>query len=203
LKKEEVSKFIIFESSILDDLNHRQAILMGLLNGMAKKEGYAYLKNATICELLKASESTVKSDLKTLEELKYIKREVIRNDKKEVIQRRIYPMVKFYTEGGVKSYTEGRGEIYTIDKDKYINIIDKEYRDAFARWIQYKKEIKDMYKSELSLKTLATKIMKNVSAKQFDEVVDISISNGWKGLFFDKVKKDLPSNKPPKATLDD
>ena len=203
MKKEEVSKFIIFESSILDDLNHRQAILKGLLNGMAKKEGYAYLKNATICELLKASESTVKSDLKTLEELKYIKREVIRNDKKEVVQRRIYPMVKFYTEGGVKSYTEGRGEFYTIDKDKYINIIDKEYRDSFARWIQYKKEIKDMYKSELSLKTLATKIMKNVSAKQFDEVVDISISNGWKGLFFDKVKKDLPSNKPPKATLDD
>jgi len=203
LKKEEVSKFIIFESSILDDLNHRQAILMGLLNGMAKKEGYAYLKNATICELLKASESTVKSDLKTLEELKYIKREVIRNDKKEVVQRRIYPMVKFYTEGGVKTYTEGRGEFYTIDKDKYINIIDKEYRDAFARWIQYKKEIKDMYKSELSLKTLATKIMNNVSAKQFDEVVDISISNGWKGLFFDKVKKDLPSNKPKIATLDD
>jgi DNA-binding Lrp family transcriptional regulator len=203
LKKEEVSKFIIFESSILDDLNHRQAILMGLLNGMAKKEGYAYLKNATICELLKASESTVKSDLKTLEELKYIKRQVIRNDKKEVVQRRIYPMVKFYTEGGVKTYTEGGGEFYTIDKDKYINIIDKEYRDAFARWIQYKKEIKDMYKSELSLKTLATKIMNNVSAKQFDEVVDISISNGWKGLFFDKVKKDLPSNKPKIATLDD
>jgi len=176
---------------------------MGLLNGMAKKEGYAYLKNATICELLKASESTVKSDLKTLEELKYIKRQVIRNDKKEVVQRRIYPMVKFYTEGGVKTYTEGGGEFYTIDKDKYINIIDKEYRDAFARWIQYKKEIKDMYKSELSLKTLATKIMNNVSAKQFDEVVDISISNGWKGLFFDKVKKDLPSNKPKIATLDD
>lgn len=176
---------------------------MGLLNGMAKKEGYAYLKNATICELLKASESTVKSDLKTLEELKYIKREVIRNDKKEVVQRRIYPMVKFYTEGGGKPHTEGRGKNHTIDIDKYINIINKDYRDSFIRWIQYKEEIKDMYKSDLSLETLITKIMKNSTPKQFDEVVDISISNGWKGLFFDKVKKDLPSNKPPKATLDD
>lgn len=100
---EEPSKFIIFESVLLDELNHRQAILVGLLNGMAKKHGYAYLKNSTICELLKASESSVKSDLKRLEELKIIRRELIRNDKNEVIQRRIYPMSKSYTEVGVKN----------------------------------------------------------------------------------------------------
>jgi len=202
-KKKQISKYIIFQSYILDHLNHRQAILMGLLNAMAKKEDYAYLKNSTICELLKASESTVKSDLKTLEELNYIKREVIRNDKKEVIERRIYPMVRFDTEGRGKTDTEGTGKNHTIDIDKYINIINKEYRDSFAKWLQYKIEINDMYKSELSIKTLTTKIMKNVSAKQFDEVVDISISNGWKGLFFDKVKKEINLNKPPKATLDD
>ena len=51
---EEPSKYIIFESILLDDLNDRQSILVGLLN-VAKKHGYAYLKNVTICELLKAS----------------------------------------------------------------------------------------------------------------------------------------------------
>jgi DNA-binding Lrp family transcriptional regulator len=146
LKKEEVSKFIIFESSILDDLNHRQAILMGLLNGMAKKEGYAYLKNATICELLKASESTVKRDLQLLEQMGYIRREVIRNEKKEVIQRRIYPMVKFDTKGGGNPDTEGMcqtdtkggGQIDTIDNNKDININNNIY-DFENAWSLYGK----------------------------------------------------------------
>jgi DNA-binding Lrp family transcriptional regulator len=126
---EEPSKYIIFESILLDELNHRQAILVGLLNGMAKKHGYAYLKNATICQLLKASESSIKSDLKRLEELKIIRRELIRNDKNEVIQRRIYPMSKNYTEVGVKDnhrvgqdLTIPRGKISPRDSNNNIDI---------------------------------------------------------------------------------
>lgn len=143
-KQEQPSKYIIFQSIILDDLNHRQAILMGLLNGMAKKGGYAYLKNYTICELLKASESTVKRDLQLLEQMGYIRREVIRNDKKEVIQRRIYPMGKFDTEGGgnhdtegmCQTDTEGGGQIDTIDNNKDININNSIY-DFENVWAMY------------------------------------------------------------------
>jgi len=143
-KQEQPSKYIIFQSIILDDLNHRQAILMGLLNGMAKKGGYAYLKNYTICELLKASESTVKRDLQLLEQMGYIRREVIRNEKKEVIQRRIYPMVKYDTEGGGNPDTEGMGQTDTeggcqddtIDSNKDININNSIY-DFENVWAMY------------------------------------------------------------------
>ena len=145
--KEEPSKFIIFESVLLDDLNHRQAILVGLLNGMAKKHGYAYLKNSTICELLKASESSVKADLKLLEELKLIRRELIRNEKNEVIQRRIYPMSKIYTEVGVES-THRVGQNLTLPggkippRDSNNNIdINNNIEDRFEKcWILYQRK---------------------------------------------------------------
>jgi hypothetical protein len=114
----EPSNFILFKSYLLDHLNHRQAILMGLLNGMSNKKGYAYLKNSTICDLLKASESTIKTDLRLLEELKFIRRELIRNDKQEVIERRIYPMDKINTEVGVE-YAHRVGQNLTIGGDEF------------------------------------------------------------------------------------
>lgn len=145
---EEPSKYIIFESILLDELNHRQAILVGLLNGMAKKHGYAYLKNATICELLKASESSIKSDLKRLEELKIIRRELIRNDKNEVIQRRIYPMSKNNTEVGVKDnhrvgqdLTIPGGKIPPRDNNNNIESIFEECWKLYTRRGSKKKSL--------------------------------------------------------------
>jgi DNA-binding Lrp family transcriptional regulator len=143
---EEPSKYIIFHSVLLDQLNHRQAILIGLLNGMAKKQGYAYLKNSTICQLLKASESSIKSDLKRLEELKLIRRELIRNDKNEVIQRRIYPMSKFCTEVGVdftlrvgQDLTIPGGKISPRDSNNNININNNLSNDFEECWNLYQK----------------------------------------------------------------
>jgi hypothetical protein len=121
----EPSNFILFKSYLLDHLNHRQAILMGLLNGMSNKKGYAYLKNSTICDLLKASESTIKGDLRLLEELKFIRRELIRNDKQEVIERRIYPMDKIDTEVGVED-AHRVGQNLTIGGDGFSPI----YKDS-------------------------------------------------------------------------
>lgn len=143
---EEPSKYIIFHSVLLEELNHRQAILIGLLNGMAKKQGYAYLKNSTICKLLKASESSIKSDLKRLEELKLIRRELIRNDKNEVIQRRIYPMSKFCTEVGVDStprvgqdLTIPGGKISPRDSNNNININNNINNDFEECWKLYQR----------------------------------------------------------------
>jgi len=207
---DEPSKYILFDTSILDDLNHRQAIMMGIINGLAKKSGYAYIKNATICKLLKCSESSVKKDLQVLENLGYIRREVNRNEKNVVIERRIYIMVKIYTEVGVKSTpTLGvnsdppGGKISPIDKNKYINIIDKEYLNPFLEWLEYKHEIKNPYKTDRSVKTLANKMMKETTPSQFKQAVELSIMNGWKGLFPDKVKNVPSQGKLPKATLDD
>jgi DNA-binding Lrp family transcriptional regulator len=178
---------------------------------MAKKQGYAYLKNCTICQLLKASESSIKSDLKRLEELKLIRRELIRNDKNEVIQRRIYPMSKFCTEVGVdftlrvgQDLTIPGGKISPRDSNNNITIIDKEYQETLNTWLNYKKSIKNEYKSEQSLNTLIKTILEKSTPQQFAQVVDLSIMNGWKGLFFNKIENNTSeAPKLKRATLDD
>lgn len=52
----------------------------------------------------------------------------------------------------------------------------------FTEWLEYKKEIKDYYKSEKSIKALFEK-WKDVSDDELELIVQQSISNGWKGLF--------------------
>ena len=119
-------------------------------------------------------------------------------------------MVKIYTEVGVKSTpTLGvnsdppGGKISPIDKNKYINIIDNKYLDTFLEWLEYKKEINNFYKSERSIKALANKMMKETTPEEFKKAVELSIMNGWKGLFPDKVKTVPSQGNLPKATLDD
>lgn len=191
------NNFIIFDSDLLQKMNHRQAILYGLIVGLSNKKKYAYMQNNTLCEIMNCSIGSLKEDLKVLESMNFIKREIIRNANNEVIERKIYPMYKMYTEGmdkictegEGKDNTEGRGDICTTYIYKEINIkdkIDSKYLDTIMTWFKYKEEIKNGYKSEQSISTLCNKVVKESTPDEFKQIVETSISNGWKGLFFNK-----------------
>lgn len=62
---------------------------------------------------------------------------------------------------------------------------------AIRKWLQYKSERKEAYK-ETGLKTLATKLQKAIHEYGSDAVceqIEDSISNGWKGIIWDRLKK--------------
>lgn len=84
------SYFVMFPSKYLEVLSARKCILMGVLIGLSKREGYAYPSNQTLSKIMNVSMDSIQRDLQSLEELKYIKRQVERNDKKEIISRKIY-----------------------------------------------------------------------------------------------------------------
>jgi hypothetical protein len=208
---ESIGKFVIFQTSILEKVTHRQAILIGTLNGMSKREGYCYATNKTLASLLQCSIDSLQRDLNYLETNNFIKRVITRNEKNQIIDRKIYVIDSSCTltaEMRIPSpQKSGEDSPQKCDsnKDKYINIIDSKYLDTFLQWLKYKKEIKNEYKSDESIKMLANKIMKNSNPEHFKQVVELSITNGWKGLFFDKI--DLKANSKfeirNKATLDD
>jgi hypothetical protein len=208
---ESIGKFVIFQTSILEKVTHRQAILIGTLNGMSKREGYCYATNKTLSGLLNCSIDSLQRDLNYLETNNFIKRVITRNEKNQIIDRKIYVIDSSCTltaEMRIPSpQKSGEDSPQKCDsnKDKYINIIDSKYLDTFLQWLKYKKEIKNEYKSDESIKMLANKIMKNSNPEHFKQVVELSITNGWKGLFFDKI--DLKANSKfeirNKATLDD
>lgn len=65
-------------------------------------------------------------------------------------------------------------------------LLEKETKELFLMWIDYRKEIKKPIKSEKTLKSLAQKIQ-NEGYKKSKQVIEASIQNGWQGLFWDRV----------------
>lgn len=64
-------------------------------------------------------------------------------------------------------------------------------------WLEYKNERKDYY-VERGMKTLLTQIQSNITAYGEDaiiQVIDDSMSNGYKGIIFDKLTKAKPQPK--------
>ena len=65
------------------------------------------------------------------------------------------------------------------------SIPDPEWRDLFTRWLKYKKDRGDSYKSEDSLKMALEKLnkMSGSDISVATEIVENSIANNWQGLF--------------------
>lgn len=65
------------------------------------------------------------------------------------------------------------------------SIPEPEWRGLFARWLKYKQDINDSYKSEDSLKTALGKLkkMSGGDISVATEIVENSIANNWRGLF--------------------
>jgi len=89
---QELGKYVIIYTDMLEKLTYRQAILFGVLNGMAVKEGYCFARNKTLSKILNCSEDSIQRDLNVLQKLNYIHREIERNDKMEVVSRKIYTL---------------------------------------------------------------------------------------------------------------
>lgn len=63
--------------------------------------------------------------------------------------------------------------------------VEEQFKDIFNEWIEYKRERKESYKSEKSLKVCYNRLMK-LSENSPDKarlVIEQSISNNWAGLF--------------------
>jgi len=78
---------------------------------------------------------------------------------------------------------------------KEVKELKKDAFELFETWMKYKAEIKDSYKSETSIIQLAKKFNSEPLPK-LAFVVNNSIQNGWKGLFWDKYTPEQSSNLP-------
>lgn len=86
-----------------------------------------------------------------------------------------------------RGQSEGRQRATTKEYKEYKEVkeLKKDAFELFEKWMKYKAEIKDSYKSETSIIQLAKKFNSEPLPK-LAFVVNNSIQNGWKGLFWDK-----------------
>jgi len=72
------------------------------------------------------------------------------------------------------------------EKEKEKETINKELQPIFDLWIKYRDEIKKSIKSESTLNSLIKK-MNSHTIGECDYIINLSISNQWQGLFWDKL----------------
>lgn len=85
-------------------------------------------------------------------------------------------------------------EIESDEKVKQITFDDlpDTFKPHVSIWLQYKKQRKEEYKSDLSKAMLFKRILKDFSnEKELEISVEYSISNNWQGLFKQTSKKPL------------
>ena len=81
--------------------------------------------------------------------------------------------------------------IQTVDvnrnrnKDINRNYIDSDFLEIFNKWMQYKNDRKEKYKSELSEKSFYNSLIKlsNNNPIIAEQIIEQSISNNWAGIF--------------------
>lgn len=89
---ERMNYFVVFPSYLLEVLNHRQCVLLGVINSLSNKRGYCYASNKALVEIVNTSSKSLERDLKLLEQKKLIFRELLRDSNLTVLERRITPL---------------------------------------------------------------------------------------------------------------
>jgi Helix-turn-helix domain len=138
-QNEELGMFVLFPTNYLEHMTPRQAVLMGMLIGMAKRSGYAYPSNKTIGSILNMTTLTVQRELAILEEKGFLTRQLIRDNNNQVISRKIYPHINTDIPL-ISNVIPPSPQICNSNKYNTININNKDIYPFEQFWEMYQKK---------------------------------------------------------------
>lgn len=185
-----------------EDLKPMEIIMYGELTALANFHGYSYATNNYFAELYKVHKNTVSTWINTLKNKGYIRVEVIRNENKEIVQRKIYintpyqqkdlegyqqkdldPINKKIEGNSTRTNTTSINTISAFDNAQDTSLIENQFEEWW-----------NLYNKKLDKKTALTKF-KTVRKKYEFE----TIMNGTKAYL--KTITDKQYQKHPKTFL--
>ncbi|MEI3393662.1 MAG: helix-turn-helix domain-containing protein [Clostridia bacterium] len=91
-KEENVGYYSVIPATVLynKELKANEKLLYAIITSLACKEGYCFATNKYLAEKLGVNHKTVSSWISDLQKRKFIIVELIRNENKQIIQRKIY-----------------------------------------------------------------------------------------------------------------
>lgn len=128
--------YAVIPSTVLfnEKLKANEKLLYAVITALANKEGYCFASNNYLGNLLNVKSHTISNWISELNKMNFVCVEIVRNDKNEIIQRRIYPNDTPYAINMTYPYsinmTEGmssKGQYNNINIriDRFFNYIIK------------------------------------------------------------------------------
>ncbi|MBE5805132.1 MAG: helix-turn-helix domain-containing protein [Clostridiales bacterium] len=139
------------------ELKFGERLMYGEITALSNKSGYCYASNKYFADLYGVSQSTISRWISHLAELNSIDVQIIRNEKKEIIERRLYITDTPYMQNCTYPYTQNNQ--YPIRKKSKENIINNNMLDSLFNYIIKKeKQIpKEFLNYELQILELLNK----------------------------------------------
>ena len=155
-EENKIGYYAVIPSTILfnNDLKPNEKLLYAIITILSNKEGYCFASNAYLSNLLGAKPHTISKWVSHLKECGFVCLDMIKNEKGEIIQRRIYPNDTPYTINRTYPYsinkTEGMSQkgqynIISINMlDSLFNYIIKKEKQIPNEFIGYEEKIIDV-----------------------------------------------------------
>ena len=123
MNENEINYYAIIPANVRYDTNLKpnEKLLYGEITALSNQKGFCYAQNQYFAKLFKVSNETVSRWISHLYELGYVNLEIVRNDNKEIIKRKI-----FIRDGPLhthKNYTYPIDENINTPIDKKINTL--------------------------------------------------------------------------------
>lgn len=144
-KKEQPNYYVIIPATVRYDNNLKstEKLLYGEITTLANKNGYCYAQNKYFADLYNVTAVSVSRWISHLQELGYIKTEVIRNENKEIVSRNIYIVDMPYYQKSQSPYIQK--SIEGINKNVKDNNINYNIDDLFYLIINNSNEIPNKF----------------------------------------------------------
>lgn len=163
--------YAVIPSTVLfnEALKANEKLLYAVITILANKEGYCFASNTYLAELFNVQPHTISNWISHLNKFNFVCVEIIRNDKNEIIQRRIYPNDTPYTTKMTYPYpiknTESMSQI-----GQYNNINNK--IDRFFNYI-IKREKQNSEKFTKEEEIEFRKLLEKVEFDYTEELINI------------------------------
>ena len=149
-KEDNVGYYSIIPATVLynKELKANEKLLYAIITSLANKEGYCFASNKYLAEKLDVNPKTISSWISDLKNRKFIIVELIRNENKQIVQRKIYINDAPYPLNNGYLYQSKNGQaIYQNMEDNNIRFNNKNNNKGNRKFIsnyenqrQYTKE---------------------------------------------------------------
>lgn len=154
-----IGYYAIIPATILfnEQLKANEKLLYAVITVLSNKEGYCFASNGYLGNLLNSQAHTISKWISNLKKLGFVYLDIIKNEKGEIIQRRIYPSDTPYTINRTYPYGINRTEGMS-QKGQYNNISINKIDRLFNYIINKEKQIPNEFSNyEIEIQDLLNK----------------------------------------------